>query len=306
MTQTSCQLVSDLHRRLLWLEEKNYPMQMSSEKDLENGIERIIICLECEEQDQSDRFLRFDEVVDIMKYQVAEGLAEYIIAEFEEKLLWKEIKKTHKRVRPEDQEVIYHKSVDILRNVNKSENLTRLLSYGRKNRMIRRIQEHMEDHSYFFIEGFVNFCLQDYVSEVHHAVESAQEEIKNEKEYSEFVNLLRFCAESQMPKITEVNLMITDKGKFYLWDGKGKEIKEELMSIYLDEILLDEINLDDALVSILLTLSPHRIVFHGRNQREESEPLAMIRKVFKDRITECTGCEKCLAYFTPDIRSEDQ
>lgn len=305
-SQVSYRLVAELRRKLYWLEEKKYPLRMIIQTNFEKDIELITFTLQYDEQDQKDQVFHFDEVVNILKYQLAEGLAEFIITEFEDKMIWKEIKKTHKRLVREEKEKIYQKSLDILRNVNQNENLGLLLSYGRKSRIIRKVIEHMEDNTYLYIEGFVHFCMRDYLTEIKQAVEIAQEEIKSEKEYSEFVNLLRYFVESQVPKITEVNLLIAEKGKFFLWDGKGREIKEKLMSYYLDEILLNEVNLDDVLVSILITLSPCRIVIHNVFHTDNAEPITMIRNVFRGRISECTGCEKCLAYQKLCMVSEDQ
>ena len=43
---------------------------------------------------------------------------------------------------------------------------------------------------------------------------------------------------------------------FSTWDGSGIKIEEHYMNYYLDDMLLNEINFDDVLISILITIAP--------------------------------------------------
>jgi putative sporulation protein YtxC len=122
------------------------------------------------------------------------------------------------------------------------------------------------------VEGFINFCLPDYLKEIRFAIDLAYEELRNEKEYNEFIKLLRYFVDSQPAKTNEVNLLMENEG-FCLWDGKGIKIEEDFLSSYLDDILLDDINLDDILISILITIAPRRIIIHDNNQLADSSPV---------------------------------
>jgi hypothetical protein len=68
----------------------------------------------------------------------------------------------------------------------------------------------------------------------------------------------------------------------------------------MDDLLLNDINLDDVLISILITVVPRRIVLHNIGDAEKSESVKMIRGVFGDRITECKGCERCWGFIKPN------
>ena len=80
---------------------------------------------------------------------------------------------------------------------------------------------------------------------------------------------------------------------FYLWDSAGSKIDDNYIEYYLEDMLFEEIDLDDVLVSILVTIAPRRIVIHENNPPPSKESVTMIRNVFQDRIVTCQGCERC-------------
>ena len=171
--------------------------------------------------------------------------------------------------------------------------------------MAHRILEHINTSNLIVIEGFINFCLKDYLNEIRFAVDLAVEELRNEKEYNEFVKLLRYFVDTQVPKSYEVNLMMTGKGVFYLWDAQGSSIEEKYINYYLDDMLLDEINLDDILISILITIAPRRIVLHNVHDYINNEAVDVIRNVFQKKISICSGCERCQSYLLEKDQSKN-
>ncbi len=144
------------------------------------------------------------------------------------------------------------------------------------------------------MEGLITFYLPEYLNEVRFAVEMAYEEMRNEKEYNEFVRLLRYFVDTQPPRTYEVNLMFDEKNGFTLWDGNGTRIEDNYINGFFDEdILLEEVNLDDVLISILITIAPRWIIMHNTADMVDTESVLMIKEVFKDRFKVCRGCERC-------------
>ena len=76
-------------------------------------------------------------------------------------------------------------------------------------------------------------------------------------------------------------------------DSAGSKIDDNYIEYYLEDMLFEEIDLDDVLVSILVTIAPRRIVIHENNPLPSKESVTMIRNVFQDRIVTCQGCERC-------------
>ena len=279
-----------ISQRFRWIREQDYSItaQMSAYPS-GNDLEAYEIHLQ---GNRNNKVFRNEDIVYIFKHQLSEMISEHILAEWEGRSINREIRRSCRGVAAEEQQAVYNKAAQFLRRCNDNESLNLLMNYGRKNRIAHRILDYIHSNPLMVVEGFINFCLQDYLTEIRFAVELAVEELKNEKEYNDFVTLLRYFVDTQVPKIHEVNIMMDEKGVFNLWDGSGIKIEENYMSYYLDDMLLNEINFDDVLISILITIAPRRIILHNALDLG-SEPVETIKKVFKEKIRMCTGCERC-------------
>lgn len=282
---------SDYENRLRWIKQRGYDPSVCCE-EIEDNVNRIILRLE---GNQVGGVFRNEDIIYIFKHQIAEILAEHIVKDWEARLLWKEILRSCRHLPLADRNNIHERATDFLKKCHENESLNLLVNFSRKNRIAHRLFDYINNSLTVNVEGFIKFCMQDYLTELKFAVEVAVEELRSQKEYNDFVNLLRYFVDTQAPKIYEVNLMMGGNGIFYLWDGQGLKIEENYINYYLDEMLLDEINLDDVLISILITIAPRKIVLHNVNGID-TEPVKMIKNVFKEKITECPGCERCYQY----------
>ncbi len=285
----------NLRESLSWFHEKNLPLMISTEINDNQQSYAINITFD---EETIDSFFCYEDIIQIIKYQIAEALADHIVDEWEEDLLCKEINKHYRQNPVEIRARVLENALDIVRSVNQNDSLSLLFNYGRKKRISQKLLKYMEENSKIFIEGFIVFNLREYLAELRYAAEVAFQEIENEKEYHDFINLLRHFVDTQDSKIAEINLLMAGKGKYFIWDARGVEIKEKLMSHYLNEILLNEVSLDDVLVSILISLSPDRIIIHNSNYKksDDNDPVNMIRNVFQEKIVDCYNCDKCLAF----------
>ena len=286
-------LLGDYYNRLRWIKQRGYIPSLSC-KELEGNVKLVILRLE---GDQSNGVFRNEDIIYIFKHQISEILAEHIVNDWEDKLLRKEIMRSCRHLSLEERDSVHQRAAEFLKKCHDSESLNLLMNFSRKNRITHRLLDYINNNLTVNVEGFINFCMQDYLTELKFAVEVALEELRNQKEYNEFINLLRYFVDTQAPKIYEVNLMVGANGIFYLWDGKGIKIEENYINYYLDEMLLDEINLDDVLISILITIAPRKIVLHNVANLN-NEPVEIIKSVFREKISECPGCERCYQYYS--------
>lgn len=282
----------NLEQRFAWIKERGYKLNIDSQVDEQCSAGKICISLQ---GDNANEIFRDEDVIYIFKHQLSEILADHIILNWEETIIWKEISRKYRRVPIQDKNYIFKKAIAFLKKCNSNESLNMLMNFGRKNKIANRVLEYIYDNDLLVVEGFINFCLPDYLKEIRFAIDLAYEELRNEKEYNEFIKLLRYFVDSQPAKTNEVNLLMEDEG-FCLWDGKGTKIEEDFMASYMEDILLNEISLDDILISILITISPRRIIIHDNNRSDDSSSVEMIKNVFKDRIHVCRGCERCLLH----------
>ncbi len=162
----------------------------------------------------------------------------------------------------------------------------------RKGRVLRLILDYLNSQQEINLDGFITFRLQDYREQLGDAVGQAVDDFLMEKEYLEFVNLLRYFVEAQEPKLKLVHVMILPKGAFRLMDERGATVTKEYLAKSFLEIDT-EVNSDDLLVSALITLAPERIVLHCPTELDRMEALDTIRSVFEGRVTTCRGCHLC-------------
>ncbi|MGI6453148.1 MAG: sporulation protein YtxC [Syntrophomonadaceae bacterium] len=284
-------IVEQTGRRLQWIKEKGY--QLTIDIIQESDVNFITLALQ---GNYVDGVFRDEDIENIFKHQLAEVLAESIVNNWEPKLIWREVLRSCKRNHKDDKKIIFEKAREFIRRCNDNESLNLLMNFGRKNRIAHKILDHLNNNDRIVMEGFINFCVPDYLTEVRFAVELAMEELKDEKEYNEFVKLLRYFVDSQPPKVVEVNLSVDANGVFHLWDGKGTKIEENYMSFYLEDISVNEVNIDDVLISILITIAPRKIVLHNTENVPVNEAMKMIKNVFHDKIQTCPGCDRCFSH----------
>ncbi len=279
-----------INERLEWIKQRGYEVEIVSEP-LDEEMDSLLFKLHV--TDRPESVFQSDDIVYICRHQLAEAIAEHIVNGWESRLLWREIQRVCRSMSPQDKQRLLAKAEEFIKCCHSSESLNMLMNFGRKSRIASRVLGYIEEARQLVVEGFITFWMQDYMTEIKFAVEVAIEELRNEKEYNDFVNLLRYFVETQPAKVQEVNLLMSSNGVFYLWDSAGTKIDESYMDYYLDDMLMEEIDLDDVLVSILVTIAPRRIIIHESDGLVLKESVTMIRNVFQERIVTCPGCERC-------------
>jgi putative sporulation protein YtxC len=110
-----------------------------------------------------------------------------------------------------------------------------------------------------------------------------------EKEYGEFIKLLKYFVEIQESKIDEVHIINKKDGSYELKDRYGSNIMEKLK----DEIGIvkypGDVKLDDMLISALITSCPKVIVIHCAQNNPNKELMETIKNVFEERVSFTTS-----------------
>jgi len=166
-------------------------------------------------------------------------------------------------------------------------------NYWRGQPLSLRIKEYLEENSYLNIDGFVQFRLPDYLLELEQAIEEAVDEYIMEKEYDEFVGVLKYFLEIQEPRIEKVHVVLSPGGGFQLYDGKNKSLDKEYLDGFMMDIGDNDLSYEDLLLSALITLAPRQVVLHGTDKGKAWGTANTIKNVFGDRVTVCNGCSRC-------------
>jgi putative sporulation protein YtxC len=159
---------------------------------------------------------------------------------------------------------------------------------------LNKILEYIIENTDIVLEGFLRFRLKELNADLEDIVDRVVEEYLIEREYDEFIKLLKYFVEIQESRIEIVNIVIEDNGTYCMYDSSYNEITDELIQDIAGEVLTGEVSYDDLLVSSLITLAPRYIVIHNLSNVRNKEIIDTIRNVFADRVRICTGCDLCI------------
>jgi putative sporulation protein YtxC len=172
-----------------------------------------------------------------------------------------------------------------------------------KNRRLAKIgtaiADYLREHTLLVLDGFLRFRLQEYIDEMREVVEYAVDEFMMDRQYQEFISLLKYFVYIQEAKIPAAHLVHKGGHEFAILNEQWEPIDtSSLDSSFSFEILDKDINLEDMIVSTLITVSPQTIYIHTR---EPNLPVIhTITQIFEDRSTVCSYCRRCHLFFDED------
>ena len=155
------------------------------------------------------------------------------------------------------------------------------------------IKKYILENRNIVLEGLVNFRINDYLKLLDNIVDMAVNKYIIEKEYREFIDLLKIYVNSSEPK-TDLLHLIYVNGESILLD-KDKNIIQVDYNInsakYLSDITFSS---NDMALNTLLSLLPKRIEAHIINK--EDEFINTLKLIFENKIRICTECNICRTY----------
>lgn len=163
--------------------------------------------------------------------------------------------------------------------------------------------EYFEHSNSVILDGFVNFRLKDYVKDLEEIVDKAVDDFLMEREYKEFIRLLRYFVDIQEPKFNVIHIIAGYDNKYILLDENKHEITNECLQEFMNDLPEGEINYDDLLVSSLITMAPRKLIIHGTKGFRNKELLETIKNVFWGKLIVCSECELCIINC---VRSENK
>ncbi|EET86548.1 sporulation protein YtxC, partial [Clostridium carboxidivorans P7] len=79
--------------------------------------------------------------------------------------------------------------------------------------------------------GFITFRMKELREDLEEIVDKVVERYMTEKEYNEFIKLLKYFVEIQESKIEEINIIIKSDGKYLIQDKEGNDIEKNYLLI---------------------------------------------------------------------------
>jgi putative sporulation protein YtxC len=274
-----------------FLAQQGFPVSV---EEARRGEITVFVCRLADERSASKRFPSSGQPEDVkimFRHYLANALSDLVVNEWEKTILRQLIKTHYDGFDQGEQRVILssaRRSLDC-RTDGRPDLFRRI---ERKGRVLRLLLDYLGSQQEINLDGFITFRLQEYREQLGDAIGRAVDDFLMEKEYVEFINLLRHFVEAQPPKLRLVHAIILPKGGFRLMDDKGATVTREYLAESFVEVEA-EVNSEDLLVSALITIAPERVVLHCSVELDRLEALDTIRGVFEGRVTTCRSCQIC-------------
>ena len=164
----------------------------------------------------------------------------------------------------------------------------------RKEEIWPSVLKYISENKSIVLDGFVNFRLEDYMCTIEDIVDYSVNKYIVEKEYNEFINLLKLYINSKESEADLVHLIYIN-GESLLLD-KDKNIislsNDAFNAKYLSDISFSS---NDYALNALLTLLPKRIEIHIVGY--EDEFINTLKLIFESKIYICReDCNICRTY----------
>lgn len=164
---------------------------------------------------------------------------------------------------------------------------------NRKQMIQKALLSFIQESKSMILDGFVNFRLKEYMSYLDNIVDTAVNQFIIEKEYNEFINLLKIYIDSK-PAECEILHLIYINGESILLDADKNivSVSENILnSKYLSDISFSS---NDFALNNLLTLLPAKVEMHVIGI--EDEFIDTIKQIFEGRVSVCKDCNICRTY----------
>ena len=159
--------------------------------------------------------------------------------------------------------------------------------------IFKEVKNYLQTNHNIYIEGIANFRLGEYLKILDNIVDLAVNKYIIEKEYKEFIQLLRIYVNSAEPKIEVLHLIYTN-GESILLDKERNIIPmdRDMSNIkYLSDITFSS---NDIALNTLLSMLPKQIEIHIIDK--EDEFINTLKLIFENRIHICNDCKLCRTY----------
>lgn len=153
---------------------------------------------------------------------------------------------------------------------------------------------YLNNHKSIVLCGFINFRLTKYYEILEEIVDEAVNIFIVEKEYLEFISLLRLYVNSQKSEVNVIHIVYTDKNAILLDENKNIiNISDDISKVkYLSDI---SFSTNDYILNTLLNLLPKEIYVHIP-QNCIDEFINTLSLIFENRLKICNDCNICRLY----------
>ena len=169
------------------------------------------------------------------------------------------------------------------------------------NCLINIFEKYLEKNKSIILKGFINFRIKKYINILEEIVDEAVNSFIIEKEYLEFVSLLKTYINSQKSNIDIVHLVYNNENSILL--DKEKNIIDNSNELFKTKYLSDiSFSSNDYALNTLLSLLPEKIYIHLIDNCID-EFIHTLTLIFENKIELCNECNICRLYKNNQIKT---
>lgn len=146
-----------------------------------------------------------------------------------------------------------------------------------------------QENKYVILDGFVNFKLKEYLKELDSLVDMCVNKFIIEREYNEFIMLLKDYIQNTPSNTKELHLVYKNE-KSVLLDENMNPIeinKNAIPKQYLSDITFSS---NDLNLNAILTLLPEKLFIHS--EQKEDDFINTLKMIFENRVEIVNNREK--------------
>lgn len=221
------------------------------------------------------------------KKEVATILSFLVIYEFEEDFLKQIISQDYFYFSKPERETILENCFNIIIDSNK-------IMKNKFKILVMEFVKYLTENNKLYLNGFINFRLRNYFYALEKVVEDAVNSFILEKEYNEFISLLRLYINSS--NTIENVLHIVYSKDFTIILDEDKNIIDNSQEAFKAKFLSDiSFSTNDYTLNTLLTLLPQKIYVHLIDNKID-EFITTLKLIFENKLEICTECNICNLY----------
>lgn len=271
---TELNFISDIYELRNILKKKDINIGIVESVEHDNHIVKLL----CDDNCYSEK------VKDIIDLYMSNVLYKIVIKEYKNREMFDYITENYFFLKQEEIIEVEEQIMKILMLESFTEAENYVYYMNRINNIIEKIKEFLEENSEININGFIRFRMKELKSNIERVIDKVIENYMVEKEYKEFVKLLKYFVDIQESKIEEIDIFINEGGKYIIKNKAGKDIFNEFMKEIADTEIDTEAKMEDIIISGLITNAPRKVKIYGKDNCINKEFLETILNVFEDRV----------------------
>ena len=216
-----------------------------------------------------------------------------IIIFYEKKLLSRLVNSNYFYFLDFEKKQIVDLCLDIINSDEFNDDSNQNIKDSRKIAIKKGVYEYFRQNKQMILDGFINFRLRSYLKILDYSTDIGVNKFIIEREYIEFIKLLKLYIETNSSNIDMVHLIYSNKTSFLTDENKNLiKVDDDIFNVkYLSDISFSS---NDYTLNALLTLLPQKIYIHLID--EEDEFINTLKLIFDKRIVLCTNCDICNFY----------